>query len=150
MRKLLTCVLGCFIGSLLCINAHAQKKVVTGKVTDSTGAPIPNVTVRLKAGRSGTSTSDSGTFQISANPTDELIFSNVGFEPQEVRVGSRDNFTILLRRTNQALNEVVVTALGIRRSKNSLPYATQQISGAEVTKTPTTNFVDNLSGKVAG
>jgi len=150
MRKLLTCVLGCCIASLLCINAHAQKRAVTGKVTDSTGTPIPNVTVRLKAGRSGTSTTDNGTFHIAASATDELIFTNVGFEPQEVRVGNRDNFTIVLQRTNQALNEVVVTALGIRRSKNSLPYATQQISGAEVTKTPTTNFVDNLSGKVAG
>jgi len=150
MRKLLTVVLCGFIASLLCITAHAQKRVVTGKVVDSVGAPIPNVTVRLRSSRGGVTTGEDGIFRISAQPSDELMISNIGFQPQEIKVGNRDNFSITLARTNTTLNEVVVTALGIRRSHNSLPYSTQQLTGSEITKTPSSNFVDNLSGKVAG
>jgi TonB-linked SusC/RagA family outer membrane protein len=150
MRKLLTTAMCVLIASLLCLTAQAQKRVVTGKVVDSIGAPIPNVTVRLKASRGGVTTGEDGTFRISAQATDELIVSNVGFQSQEVKVGNRDNFSITLGRTNSTLNEVVVTALGIRRSHNSLPYSTQQLTGSEITKTPSSNFVDNLSGKVAG
>ncbi len=150
MRKHLLAALCLSIASLLCLNAHSQKRTITGTVTDSSGAPIPNVSVRLKASKSGVSTQENGSFHISASPSDVLIFTNIGFAPQEIRVGSRESFQVTLSRSTQALNEVVVTALGIRRSKNSLPYATQQISGDQVTKTMNTNFVDNMSGKVAG
>ena len=150
MRKHLLTALCLCIASLLCLNAHAQKRTITGSVTDSSGAPIPNVTVRLKASKAGVSTGENGSFHISASPSDILIFTNIGFAPQEIRVGNRESFQVTLSRSTQALNEVVVTALGIRRSKNSLPYATQQISGDQVTKTMNTNFVDNMSGKVAG
>ncbi|HEY4111110.1 SusC/RagA family TonB-linked outer membrane protein [Puia sp.] len=150
MRKLLTAVLSCFIALLLCTNVQAQKRAITGKVVDSIGNPIPNVTVRLRSARGGVTTGEDGTFHISALPTDDLLISNIGFQPQEVRIGNRENLTITLGRLNTTLNEVVVTALGIRRSHNSLPYSTQQITGGEITKTPSSNFVDNLSGKVAG
>jgi len=139
-----------FVAALLCINTNAQKRVVTGKVVDSAGAPIPNVTVRLKAGRGGSSTTENGTFHLSATPSDVLIFSAIGYNPQEMRMGDGGDLTIVLQRRSQALNEVVVTALGIRRTKNSLPYATQQIGGDQLTKTMNTNFIDNMSGKVAG
>src|SRR6201991_1989518 len=150
MRKLLFNALCIFMASMLCINAHAQKRPITGKVTDSTGLPIPNVTVRLRSSKAGVSTSENGSFQISAAPSDVLLISSVGLADQEVRVGNRNNIVIVMGRNSQALSEVVVTALGIKRTKNSLPYATQQISGDQVTKTMNTNFVDNMSGKVAG
>jgi TonB-linked SusC/RagA family outer membrane protein len=135
----------------LCLDAHSQKRAITGKVTDSTGAPIPNVTVRLRASKSGVSTSENGTFTISASPSDVLLFSNIGFESRQVAINGRTNIVVSLTRYAQALNEVVVTtALGIKRSRNSLPYATQQLTAAEINKTPSSNFVDNLSGKVAG
>jgi TonB-linked SusC/RagA family outer membrane protein len=150
MRKHFFHAFSMIMGLLCCMSAWSQKKTVTGKVADSLGAPIPNVTVRLKSTRAGVSTNEEGIFHITASSSDVLIFSNVGYEPQDVRVGDRENISILLRRNTQALNEVVVTALGIKRSRNSLPYATQQITGAEVNRTMNTNFVDNLSGKVAG
>ena len=150
MRKLLFNALCIVMASMLCINVQAQKKPITGKVTDSTGAPIPNVTVRLRSSKGGVSTSENGSFQISAAPSDVLLFSSVGLADLEVRVGNRQSFVIVMGRYSQALNEVVVTALGIRRTKNSLPYSTQQITGDQVTKTMNTNFVDNMSGKVAG
>lgn len=150
MRKRLLRALCLFMASLLYLNAHAQKRTITGKVVDSAGAPIPNVSVRLRSTRAGVNTGEDGTFRITAASTDVLQFTNVGFEPQETRVGARDVISVTLHRSTQSLNEVVVTALGIRRTKNSLPYATQQISGDQVNKVVTTNFVDNLSGKVAG
>src|ERR1700754_1549805 len=150
MRKLLFNALCIVMASMLCINAQAQKRPITGKVTDSTGAPIPNVSIRLKSSRTGVSTQENGSFQLSASPSDVLLISNVGFETQEVRVGSKDNIVVTMHRGAVALNEGVVTARGIRRSRNSLPYATQQITGGEINKTPSSNFVDNLSGKVAG
>lgn len=150
MRKLLVSALFVAIASLLCINANAQKRVVSGTVIDSSGAPIPNVTVHLKSGRGGTTTSENGTFHITAAAGEELVVSNIGFNSETVRVGEGQNLTIVLHHATQALNEVVVTALGIRRTKNSLPYATQQIGGDQLTKTMNTNFIDNMSGKVAG
>jgi len=151
MRKLLFNALCLFMAFLLCLNAHAQKRPISGKVTDSAGAPIPNVSVRLKSTRAGVSTQENGRFQITASPSDVLLFSNIGFADMEVRVGNRDNIEIVMSRSMQSLSEVTVTtALGIKRTKNSLPYATQQITGDQVTKTMNTNFVDNMSGKVAG
>jgi TonB-linked SusC/RagA family outer membrane protein len=150
MRKHLFMALCFVMATLLCLSVHAQKRTITGQVTDSAGTPIPNVTVRLKSSRSGVSTQENGGFRISASPSDILIISNVGFQPEEIRVGGKANIMVVLHSKTEALNEVVVTALGIRRSKNSLPYATQQISGAEINKTPTTNFIDDMSGKVAG
>lgn len=151
MRRLFINMLCLFVAALLLsTNTNAQKRVVTGKVVDSAGAPIPNVTVRLKAGRGGTSTAENGTFHLSATPSDVLVFSGIGYNPQELRIGEGGDLTVVLHRRSQALNEVVVTALGIRRTKNSLPYATQQIGGDQLTKTMNTNFIDNMSGKVAG
>ncbi|MBS1660830.1 MAG: SusC/RagA family TonB-linked outer membrane protein [Bacteroidetes bacterium] len=150
MRKHLFHALGIVMAFLLCLDAQAQKRTITGKVIDSAGLPIPNVTVRLKSSKSGVSTQENGSFQISAGSADVLLVSNIGFESQEIRVGGQDNISILLKRSSQALNEVVVTALGIRRTRNATPYATQQITGADINKTPSSNFVDNLSGKIAG
>ena len=150
MRKLLFNALCIVMAFMLCINAQAQKKPITGKVTDSTGAPIPNVTVRLRSSKGGVSTSENGSFQITAASSDVLMISSIGLADQEIKVGNRDNIVVVMGRSTKALSEVVVTALGIRRTKNSLPYATQQISGDQVTKTMNTNFVDNMSGKVAG
>ena len=128
MRKLLTGALCLLMASLLCLNAKSQKRTITGKVVDSSGSPIPNVTVRLKGARGGTSTQENGTFHLSAASNDVLLITNVGFDAQEVRIGNQENLTIVMHRATTALNEVVVTALGIRRTKNSLPYATQQIT----------------------
>lgn len=150
MRKTQLGVLFVVLALLLSANAYSQKRVITGKVVDSSGTPIPNVSIHLKSSRGGTTTTEDGSFHISAAPSDVLIFSNISFNAEEIRVGERSDISVVLHSRNQELNQVVVTALGIRRSKNSLPYATQQISGADINKTPTTNFIDDMSGKVSG
>jgi TonB-linked SusC/RagA family outer membrane protein len=151
MRKLFYNALGIVMAFLLCLEAQAQRRPVSGTVTDSAGAPIPNVSVRIRSTKAGVATNENGVFKISASPSDVLLFSNIGFSDLEVKVGNRENLTVVMGRNAQSLNEVTVTtALGIKRTRNSVAYATQQISGDAVTRTMNTNFVDNMSGKVAG
>jgi TonB-linked SusC/RagA family outer membrane protein len=127
----------------------AQIKTVTGKVTDPQGQPVAFATVRVKGINSGVSADAEGNFAIKVQSSQTLIISGAGIAPKEVPVGEQMNLMIQVTRSS-SLNEVVVTALGVKRSKNSLPYAAQQINGDDITKTVTTNVVNNLSGQVAG
>jgi TonB-linked SusC/RagA family outer membrane protein len=146
MRKFLSLLVVLVSCSIL---ALAQDKVVVGKVLDTQGQPVPYATVRIKGAKTGVSADANGVFSIKASSTQTLEVSGVGIASKDVPVGDGNNLTIEVARTSN-LNEVVVTALGVSRSKNSIPYATQAISGADLSKTVTTNFVNNLSGKIAG
>jgi len=128
----------------------AQVKPITGKVTDSKGSPIPGVTIKVKGRKAGTSADAEGNFKINVDPTATLIISGVGFETKEVRVGNFENLTISLRQSDASLSEVVVTALGIKREKRLLTYATQEVKGAALVEAKQDNLVNALAGKVAG
>jgi TonB-linked SusC/RagA family outer membrane protein len=128
--------------------ASAQTPVITGKIADSSGNAIQFATIKIKGSGKGVSADERGNFKIETKKGVYLIVSAAGFEPKEVLVENFSPLSISLKNNN--LQEVVVTALGLKRTRNSLPYATQQVSGEEITKTLNTNFVDNLSGKVAG
>jgi TonB-linked SusC/RagA family outer membrane protein len=131
--------------------ASAQTRQIRGKITDSLKQPVPFATVMLKASKSGTSSDAEGNFSIKASEGQTLFITGTGIAPLELRIGSADYYSVQVSRRTANLSEVVVTtALGIRRSRNSLPYAAQQITGDDLTKTVTTNAVDNLAGKVAG
>ncbi|HWK08290.1 MAG TPA: SusC/RagA family TonB-linked outer membrane protein [Puia sp.] len=140
------------LGILVCCSmlVFAQTKEITGKVTDSKGTPIPGVTVKIKGLKSGTSADADGTFKINASPSATLIISGVGFEPKEVRVGNLENLSISLRQSDASLSEVVVTALGIKREKRLLTYATQEVKGTSLVEAKQNNLVNALAGKVAG
>jgi TonB-linked SusC/RagA family outer membrane protein len=132
------------------VPAPARINTVTGKIVDQQGQPVPFATVRVKGSKQGVAADADGNFSIKVNPGATLIITGANIAPKEVPVDSSPSYNIIVSRSNTSLSEVVVTALGIRRSRNSLPYAAQQISGSEVNKSVTTNFVDNLSGKIAG
>ncbi len=138
------------IGVLLLFQyaARAQSSWITGNVKDSTNNSIPFATVSLKGTGKAVTTDEKGNFKIEASKGSTLIFSAAGYSPREYAIDGSAPVNIYLE--NKRLQEVVVTALGIVRTKNSLPYATQQVSGEEITKTLNTNFVENLSGKVSG
>ena len=140
------------LGILVCcsILVFAQSKEITGKVTDSKGTPIPGVTVKVKGQKSGTSADADGIFKINASTTATLIISGIGFETKEVRVGNLENLTISLRQSDASLSEVVVTALGIKREKRMLTYATQEVKGTTLVEAKQDNLVNALAGKVAG
>ncbi len=132
------------------IVATAQNKTITGKVTDQNGQAVDGASVIIKGTNTGTAAGTDGFFRISAKTGDVLSISAINFTSTEITVGTESSYNITLQRTAGVINEVIVTALGIRRSKNQLPYAAQQVSGADVNKQRSGNFVTNLEGKVAG
>ena len=128
--------------------AFAQQKTVTGKVTDEKGDPVPFATISIKGTNLATAADQAGNFHIDlAGPKPILVISSQGFVTQEIAVGSTQTFAINLKAAGQ-LQEVVVTALGIRRTRNQLPYAAQLVTGDDVSRTRTNNVGSNLSGKV--
>ncbi len=147
MRKLIPLLMACLLLSVL---AKAQTRELTGKVTDSTGNPLAGASISVKGARKGTSAGPDGSFRISVPSNATLVFSAIGFEAQEVSVGTSSTIAIRLSRDSRNLNEVVVTALGIRREKRSLAYATQTINADALNQSGTSNALNELSGKASG
>ena len=133
-------------------NIWAQSRTVTGKVTASEdGSAIPGVNVVLKGTNKGTSSNASGIYSIAlteANPV--LIFSFVGYDAIEVPVGTRSVVDVALIANTSTLNEVVVTALGIKREEKSLGYSVGKVDGKEMNRVTQENVLNGMSGKVAG
>ena len=143
------------IGLLLCMYCFTaiaqQRRVVTGTVKDSTGNGISAVSVSVSGGRSLGATSQSGDFRVSLSPSEnELRFSSVGYDDVNVNVTGQSSVTVTLHSSVALGNEVVVTALGIRRSQRSLGYATSVVKGEDIIKTAPTNFASALYGKAPG
>ncbi|HVI43964.1 MAG TPA: SusC/RagA family TonB-linked outer membrane protein [Chitinophaga sp.] len=124
--------------------------VIKGKVTGSKGEPLANVSVQVKGTTRGTLTGADGNFTINAESKDILVFSYLGYETKEVTVGDNTTLNIALTESNTQLGPIVVTALGIKRTEKSVTYATQQVSGVELTKAKDPNLMNTLNGKVAG
>lgn len=127
----------------------AQTTKVTGKVTDAKGA-LPGVTIIVRGTRQGTTTNTEGTYSIVAADTAALVFSSVGYNAQTVRVRSQAVINVTLSESTQALNEVVVTALGVARERKALGYSVTEIAGPSLTQARETNVANSLVGKVAG
>lgn len=135
---------------LLChVLAYAQTKTVTGQVRDSKGDPVPFANITVKGTNTGASADVNGNFSIQVAEGQTLVISSASFAEQEVVVGASNTITVNLEQQG-ALQEVVVTALGVRRAKNTLPYAAQQVRGDDVTNVRQTNVGSALSGKVSG
>ena len=150
IRRLTSLLMVLTVSSLLISNsAFSQNPGSLGKITDDKGEPIPYATIRIKGVNKAKSANQEGKFTLNAPKGATLIITAAGFETKEVPVPENGEIAISLKSLDN-MKEVVVTALGIKRSKNSLPYATQTVSGEEINRTLNTNFVDNLSGKVAG
>ncbi|WP_223808745.1 SusC/RagA family TonB-linked outer membrane protein [Rufibacter hautae] len=131
--------------------AEAQTNVITGQLVSSEdNSPIPGATVLLKGTSTATATDASGRFSLPAAPGSVLVFSFIGYIPQEVIVGSQANITVTLVPDVTALSEVVVTALGIKREAKALGYSIAQVGGSELATAKEINVINSLSGKVAG
>ncbi|MBD5255577.1 MAG: SusC/RagA family TonB-linked outer membrane protein [Barnesiella sp.] len=147
MKAKLTSLLVCLM--MLPMMAFAASKV-TGTVTDSNGDPLIGVSVIIKGTQMGTQTNIDGEYSINASSGDVLKFSYIGYTTQEIKVASATTINVTMQEDNKVLDEVVVTALGIKRSEKALTYNTQQINAGEITAVKDANFVNALSGKVAG
>lgn len=132
--------------------ANAQTKIIKGKVLSSTGATIEGATIRVKGDSRAIGTSSvSGEFSVSASKGSILQFSFLNTVPAEITIGTKDYYEVVLEeQTNDLQAVMITTALGIKRDRNLVPYATQQVSSDDLNRTPGNNFIKNLSGKVAG
>ena len=129
----------------------AQNLTVTGKVISSDdGYGLPGVTVRVKGGDEGTITDIDGNYVLQVDSNGTLVFSFVGFHTQEVPVKGRSKINITLEQDMQMLDDVVVTALGIKRQKRELGYATEEIDGNLIAKSGSGSLISALSGRSAG
>ncbi|MCH5216492.1 MAG: SusC/RagA family TonB-linked outer membrane protein [Muribaculaceae bacterium] len=129
--------------------AVAQTQKATGTVTDPSGEPLIGATVMVKGTTTGTTTDLDGKFSLNAKPGSTLSISYVGYAAKEVKYNGQP-LNVELSSNNAELDEVVVTALGIKKDKKSLGYAIDDIGAEELMKNKTSNAISSLSGKVAG
>ncbi|MCT4590417.1 MAG: SusC/RagA family TonB-linked outer membrane protein [Carboxylicivirga sp.] len=129
-----------------------ERIAIKGIVTDTYGEPIPGVNVfEMSNPQNGVITGIDGSYLIKVNDSNSILsFSFIGFEGQDINVGNRKELNIVLVEATKDIDEVVVTALGIKREKKALGYAVQNVGGEELTVAKGTNVATNLTGKVAG
>lgn len=149
--KLIRRIFALLLAYSTCLCSYAQiDGNIRGRVTGENNEGLPGVTVMVKGTSVGTSTNADGEYSINAGARDSLIFSYVGFTEEHIAVGDRNLVNVVLRSAATGLNEVVVTALGIRKSVKSLTYSVDNVKGEEMNKAKETNVINSLQGKVAG
>ena len=138
---------------LLVFSAHliyAQTKTITGKLTDQSGSPLPGVSVLLENSKTSSLSDMDGIYSIKVENGKTLVYSYIGFKTKQVVIGNQTEINVVLENSTLNLEEVVVTALGIKREKRALGYASQELKSEDINRVNSTNFVSNLSGKLAG
>ena len=123
---------------------------VTGKVLDEKGKPVAGATVLLKGAKTGTKTDANGNFTINAKPGDVLVISSVNFGTQQTKVKDGGNVSINMIAKDGTLDEVVVTAMDIKKNPRELGYSVQTVKGTDIAETQRENFVNSLQGRVSG
>ena len=126
---------------------------VSGRVTDASGQPIVGASVIVRGTTVGVSTDTEGRFALevpSPAASQTLEVSYLGYETAAVPVGSRTSFEVTLQESSSEIEQVVVTALGIKRQEKALSYNVQQVAASDITLVKDANFMNSLSGKVAG
>src|SRR5690606_34217246 len=149
MKKAL---LGLVLTIITVFSVMAQSRTITGQVTSADEPEgIPGVNVRVQGTMVGAITDIDGSYSLEVpQGSDVLTFSFVGFAAQSVTIGNQSVINVVLEPDVRELTEVVITALGVERNRNELAYSAQEVDGDQITRTRTPNFVDALSGKVAG
>jgi len=135
---------------LCCLCATAQQKsTVSGQVTDSSGNPLPGVTVQIAGKSQGTQTSAGGQFSIAAAAGDVLSFHYIGYDEKRVQVGSQPVINVRLITSTAGLNEVVVIGYGTQQKKD-LTGAVANVSGKQLQDLPVAGMDQKLTGQVPG
>ena len=129
--------------------AVAQAQRATGKVLDETGEPLPGVSVIVAGKAGGVSTDFDGNFSLAAKPGDVIKFSYIGYKPVDVKFDGKP-INITLQPDAANLDEVVVTALGIKKDRKALGYSVSEMKSDEILENKSPNVVNALAGKIAG
>ncbi|SFC15883.1 SusC/RagA family TonB-linked outer membrane protein [Spirosoma endophyticum] len=135
---------------LCCCLAFGQGNKVTGKVTGRDNQGLPGVNVVVGGTSTGTATDAEGNYSINVPTTGSLVFSYISYVSQTVAVNNRSVINVTLAEDAKAIDEVIVTALGIKREAKTLGYATATVNADQISVNRTNNFVSGLQGKMAG
>jgi len=152
MFKLYKLVLGIVLSLFTIQIAAAQSVKISGVVTEkSSGQPVPGVSISVKGSSNATQTNGDGKFSINANANDLLRIFSIGYTEREIKVTTgTTTLNISLEEAQNALSEVVVTALNIPKEKKSLGYAVQELKSKDIAEAREVNLVNALAGKIAG
>ena len=130
--------------------SFAQEKTISGTITDQSGLPLPGVNIIVKGTTNGTQSDFDGNYSINASTGDVLTYTYVGQKTVERTVGAANTINITMEEDAAVLDEVVVTALGIKREEKTLGYSAQGLKGDAMTEARESNISNALSGKIAG
>lgn len=128
----------------------AQEKTVTGTVSDTSGMPLPGASVIVKGTSSGTSTDFDGKFAVDVQVGQFLVISYVGYSTKEIEVTSLNQIEVVLTEDAESLDEVVITAIGIKRKPDEITTANQVVKSDELNQASNPDAVQALAGKVSG
>ncbi len=143
VRLLFSCCL------LFSATAYAQNETVTGQVKDDAGAPLQGAVVSVKGSRTAVTTNTNGMFTVKASQGATLVISHVGYADIEVKADG-SMLSIAMSRQARQLDEIIVTALGIKKEKKALSYSVTEVKGSDLTESRSVNVANSLEGKVAG
>ncbi|MEP7278730.1 MAG: SusC/RagA family TonB-linked outer membrane protein [Bacteroidota bacterium] len=147
MRKTYTLLLVFLLSSVM---VFSQTRTVTGTVSDAKGDPVPFASIKIKGGKGGVSADANGSFTIKAKSGDVLVITSTDIAAKEVTVGSDDVVNVEVVKTQTSLTEVVVTALGVKKSEKALGYAISKVDPNLLLQKSEPDVLKSLQGKVAG
>ena len=127
------------VRSIAQMSSSQQKKTITGTIVDPSGMPVIGANVMVKGTTNGTITDMDGKFSLEVTSGATLVVSYVGYSNQEIKIGNQTKLSIVLKEDSEALDELVVTALGIKREEKALGYAVQKVDAQSLT------FIDRKS-----
>jgi TonB-linked SusC/RagA family outer membrane protein len=150
-RKSVSPVLLGLLWWLITLPAFAQSRAVSGTILSEDGQGLPGVNVVIKGTTKGSISNVSGQYSIEVNNDNAvLVFSFVGYKSQEISAGNKSVINVTLEPETGSLQEVVVTALGIKREEKSLGYSVGKVNGKDLSRTAQENVLNGLAGKVPG
>lgn len=136
--------------SVLSSQSTQQAKKITGKVLDAAGEPIIGASVLVKGSGTGAVTDVDGKFSVEAPAGSTLEISFIGYKTAMLKVTNASSYSVTLQDDSQTLDEVVVTAMGIKKDRKSLGYAIDDVDAEELMKNKSVNPINSLAGKIAG
>ncbi|TWW01811.1 SusC/RagA family TonB-linked outer membrane protein [Chitinophaga pinensis] len=150
MKRNVFHLLALLAGLLIYSSAIAQTRGIDGTVTDEKKQPISFASVIIKGTSKGTTTAQDGSFKLEVSPNAILIIRAVGYNLKEIPISGEQHFNITLTENASDLNEVVVTALGVKKEKRNLTFSAQEVKSDEILRAKEPNVLNSLTGKVAG
>ena len=130
--------------------SFAQQKTISGTIADESGLPLPGVNIIVKGTTNGTQSDFDGNYTIKASAGEVLSFTYLGLKPQEITVGASNTINVTMMEDTAVLDEVIVTAQGIKREKKALGYAVSEVASEDIEQRPESDIARVLSGKASG